>query len=448
MTDLTDNWQQKYSARAEHRNDLHRISVILVPLILLFFLISTYAILFTSLSSTEWIKNHNSWFAYAFWIIRIIIAVILPAATAITGLTYIFRTTCGLILSYHKPSDDTNICAILKRRLLGIPPLPPPLSYLWKYPSLIFKEHNYQDKLGASWLGGPATLTIYDGIALYLERGNQFSRVVGPGRPPMPFLERHETIRKVVDLRPQVKEGDLKVWSKDGIRIKMTIRMECQIDASEEARANSMNLVYPFDPIAVKTAVEHMAVRNNKKTKRLEEIDWLEGIWGQVTGHFTRYVIGHSLDELFLDSEKQILAPKVTSESIKSINAEITKLNLGAHLLSVQITSIKVPPGVDEQRIANWDSERLRLAKIRESEAEAQRIRTHEEVRATTQHDMLNTITDRLKQVGKKNMTEPILLSLTHILDQNLDDPLVRPMIAKESISLLEKIREILKQGF
>ena len=77
-------------------------------------------------------------------------------------------------------------------------------------------------------LGGPLSLIVFDGSALYLERGNRFSRVVGPGEK-IPFLEWYETIKYVVDLRPKMKTDKFDVWTKDGIKIKFEIQIECRI---------------------------------------------------------------------------------------------------------------------------------------------------------------------------------------------------------------------------
>jgi hypothetical protein len=61
---------------------------------------------------------------------------------------------------------------------------------------------------------------------------------------------------------------------------------------------------------------------------------------------------------------------------------------------------------------------------------------------------MLNTITQRLEKVDPSNLTEPLILSLSGILDQGLDDPIVRPLIAKESFAVLERVRRMLNEGF
>jgi hypothetical protein len=61
---------------------------------------------------------------------------------------------------------------------------------------------------------------------------------------------------------------------------------------------------------------------------------------------------------------------------------------------------------------------------------------------------MLMTITKRLENVDPKDLTEPLILSLSGILDQGLDDPIIRPLVAKESLAVLERIRKLLGERF
>ena len=129
---------------------------------------------------------------------------------------------------------DEKISVLIQRRLLGLPPFPVPLNTIVSYPTILITKPELEDSHWGRWLGGPAILVIYDGFAAYLERGNKFSRVVGPGFPP-PFLERYERIKEIVDLRPQTKTGFVEPWTKDGIRIKLMLKAEVQVDSSVAA---------------------------------------------------------------------------------------------------------------------------------------------------------------------------------------------------------------------
>jgi hypothetical protein len=278
----------------------------------------------------------------------------------------------------------------------------------------------------------------------------------------MSFLEQHERIKEVVDLRPQTKTVDIQPWTKDGIRIKFTIRAECQIDARPEAVAQSSNFRFPFDPLAVKTAVERMTVRANAKGE-LYEASWLDGAWGTITGVINAYIAGHTLDELFLASETDkslTLAPAANGTYVKieqvlssKINAQLEKAKgnfaqNGVKVMPVQIVNLEVPPRVQELRGKYWESAKERIAALRNSRAEADRIRIREQAHAEAQRTMLNTITQHLERVDPNNLTEPLILSLSGLLDQGLEDPIVRPLIAKESFAVLDRVRKMLNEGF
>jgi hypothetical protein len=251
-----------------------------------------------------------------------------------------------------------------------------------------------------------------------------------------------------------VKEGDTCPWTKDGIQLDVHIRMECQINASDEALLASQNLVYPFDPLAAKQAAEYTAVKYNHDKNELYESDWLDGVWGQVTGHINRHISGHSIDEIALSglenvgqSRGNLLTSTLSQAHIDKINSDLLGRKTGAQVLSIQIKII-FPKDVDDYRIAYWEAERNRNAAIQLSKAAADGIRVRESARARAERDMLNAITERLKDVNPNNLTEPLLLSLTGILDNSLDDPLIRPIIAKNSLALLEQLRKILKDRF
>jgi hypothetical protein len=230
--------------------------------------------------------------------------------------------------------------------------------------------------------------------------------------------------------------------------------MECQINACEEALTNSQNLVYPFDPVAVKEAVEYTAVKQDPKTGQLYESDWLEGIWGNVSGYLARHISCHSVDEVALAENKEghlsvgnMQTFQLAEDHIDRINNSLKENRCGAHVNNIHIL-LKFPQEVETKRIAYWQSEREKLSIIRASKAQADGIRIQQEARAKAERDVLDAITERLKRVGHENYTEPLLLSLTGILDNSLDDPLIRPIVAKNSLALLEQLRKTLKDKF
>ena len=71
-----------------------------------------------------------------------------------------------------------------------------------------------------------------------------------------------------------------------------------------------------------------------------------------------------------------------------------------------------------------------------------------EQAHAEAQRTMLMTIIKRLENVPPDQLTEALTLSLSGLLDQGLDDSLIRPLLAKESFAVLERIQKMLNEKF
>jgi hypothetical protein len=448
-------WRDLYTAEKEHWNDINRSGKVLIPIALLWFMATITAILHVAIHFTIWSQKVTTGFQSFFLFARVFVIIFIPLFLIILGVVLLFRVVVRYITDFHAQYKDAALRNHIRMKLLGVAPLPPPLDLFVKYPSVVIKDAaSLSPDHWARWFGGPASLVIFDGFALYLERGNRFSRVVGPGGPPNPFLERFETIKAVVDLRPQFPPAHISPWTKDGIQVEIDVRVECQINANEYALRRSSNLVYPFDPLAVKEAVEFTTVRKSEETGQLIESEWLDATLGQVTGYISRHISRHSADEIALTELKDVGTSdgnlhtfELAREHLDEINRDLVGTHSGTHVNNIHIV-LKFPLEVEEKRLEYWKSERKRLAIIRESIAEAAGIRIRQEARARAERDVLDAITERLKRVGPENLTEPLLLSLAGILDNNLDDPVIRPLIARNSLELLEKIKKILKEKF
>jgi hypothetical protein len=117
-------------------------------------------------------------------------------------------------------------------------------------------------------------------------------------------------------------------------------------------------------------------------------------------------------------------------------------------VLNIQLTQLEVPATVLDLRTRYWESARLKISAHRNSRAEADRIRARELAHAEAQRTMLTTIMNKLENVGTNDLTESLILSLSGILDQNLEDPIIRPLIAKESFAVLDRVKKLLQDGF
>jgi regulator of protease activity HflC (stomatin/prohibitin superfamily) len=389
--------------------------------------------------------------------IALVIALI-PLSFFAIMMKRVFGLASSFFTEFYRPPEGVDPLDIINNRLYGKFKLPSFMSMLSKFKFVIVKdgEIDKKDKWPA-WsalnLGGPISLVVFDGCALYLERGNRFSRVVGPG-DQVPFLEWYETIKYVVDLRPKVKADSFDVWTKDGIKIKFTVQIECRIgDPAKHDPASS--LVYPFDPIAVKKAVERYSLRwPNRIDGEPSEFTWIDAAWGQVTGIVPGYVGSRMLDDLFMADRNrgQILSPSAIKEIFEKLN-NATK-GFGVYITDFQILKIELPKEVDELQRGYWRAERQSIATIVEGKTKALNIRTQEKARADAQRDLIMAIADGLEknisrdenEGDKERFIEPLLLSFSNVLDESLSNPLLRANLAKDTLEVLEKLQNMLEK--
>ena len=107
-----------------------------------------------------------------------------------------------------------------------------------------------------------------------------------------------ETIKTIVDLRPQYREFEVNGWTKDGIKVILGVRVETRIGSDYSPDKADLKLLYPFDRISVRHAVEYAAVK--EQGGKLIEAVWCEGATGKIKGLLAHYISSRRLDELYL----------------------------------------------------------------------------------------------------------------------------------------------------
>lgn len=434
----------RFNARDSHDSDSNRSDAITI----LYF----FAILIPSIFATSFL-----WFYHGkslnlllgpdgILAVFILMAIVLGLIFFLV-FTQLFKVAVTFFIRLFHPPEEVDPAVRIRMRFFGVPPVPPPMTDLMNYPFVIIKDGKV-DPSGdwISWLGGPARLVIFDGNAAYIERGKRFSRVIGPTRH-LPFLDPSETVKAVVDLRPRLltKLGGVKAWTKDGIRVKMDVSLECQIGLEGMTEATSHGLLFPYGPISVRKAIEKVAVRYDQEKKCLVESDWADGVWGQVQGKLASYIFSHTLDELFLYEKAagQMQTEDVVATIVKETNARL--FDFGTRLNSLQITNLTpVAQAVNEQRFRNWEAKKQSAATISKGQADAYRILAEERARAEAEADLINAITEGLRSTSPLRYDEQLVLSLSGILDQSLNNSEMAPYIPGETLDSLKKLRELL----
>ncbi|MBI1792678.1 MAG: hypothetical protein HYR70_00620 [Chloroflexi bacterium] len=430
------NWLRIYLALRSIDRGFRQFVLVGVPLMLTIgWVASAYFFLSLQFSNFQGFGPARSFLSDLLVVIRFA----LPSAILILiGVYFLLNRAQAYVSALYKPEPETDL--EVKERIW---------HRLWGwYGSFSFKNFMVvtDTKLESSnhwstWLGGPAFLIIYDGFAVYLERGNCFSRVVGASS--VTYLGARETMKAIIDLRPQIRDGQVNAWTKDGIRIKIKMRVEFQIEPAQSMNSSDAKLVYPFNPIAVRKAVEFTAVRI--RDGKLQEADWREGTIGNVTGLVGHHISSCRMDELFLRNGggAQMLSPGVITGLIEKANIKLTR-DAGVRILSLQITDIETSPYVNRQRLDVWEAEKDSLVTRIRGESQAFEIRTNEAVLAKAQRDLIVAIAKSLGKVDSSHFPEPLLLSVSSILDQGLKDPLVQTYMAKGTLDSLKKLQDLL----
>ena len=205
-------------------------------------------------------------------------------------------------------------------------------------------------------------------------------------------------------------------------------------------------MVYPYDPVAVKQAVERHAVRwPNRLEGEPSEFTWVDATWGQVTGIVPAYIGSRMLDDLFIADRNggQILSPNAVQDIFKKLNQETQKFSV--YVTDFQVSEVKLPPEVETSQKELWKAEKQSIVTVKEGQLIAFNIRSQEQTRAKAQHDLILNIADGLEKSQDGKYTEPLLLTFSRILDESLNEPLMRAYLAKETLETLEKIKEMLK---
>jgi regulator of protease activity HflC (stomatin/prohibitin superfamily) len=234
------------------------------------------------------------------------------------------------------------------------------------------------------------------------------------------------------------------VWTKDGIKVTIEAEITCRI--GDPAKNDPISgLIYTYDPLAIKKAIERHSVRwPNRQDGEPSEFTWLDAAWGQVVGIVPSYISSRVLDDLFLADRNggQILSSEAIQEIYTKIN-EATN-DFGVFVTEFQVLKVALPREVEQLQKEYWKAEKQRITSIKESQSRAYNIRAQGKAQADAQHNLIMVIAEGLEKNKDSQFTEPLLLSLSGVVDESIQDPLVRAYMTKEALDVIEQIQKIL----
>ncbi len=417
------------------------------------FLASFISALVISLFLTVYLSSRLAWLGQVpFYVtMPVLFCITLILLQVVASFPYQFAIE--FLREFYHPPASVNLQRLLNDRLYGRIRLPPPLSFFFPrfslFRSLIVQngvldvERNEMAWI-ARYIGGPLSLVIFDGYALYLERGNRFSRVVGPA-DPRPFLEWHERVKYVVDLRPQSHEFPIEAWTKDGIRLLMTVRVECQVGDPKQ-KDSSGRWIYPYHPQAVKRAVEYYALRwDGCPEGQPREITWLDAVVGRVRAVLLPYIHSRFLGDLLVTDRQhgQVFSPEASRDILRMVNRGTHEF--GVWVTDLQICHISLPQEVETALRELWRAEEQAEIIQHEGEVEALAIRERHDLVARAQRDLIINLMDELEKARHFNDLEPLMLAFSRMVENSLTDPYLRANLAKETLETLEKLRSLLQ---
>lgn len=256
--------------------------------------------------------------------------------------------------------------------------------------------------------------------------GTKFKRVDGPGLVFPGKLERPD---QVFDLRLQLRNREIEVVSKDGIRFNVRYFTAFRIDNQEWnkdlyevlRRKNPIlrgadKLIntkgsFPYSPQRVQAA---LGMTSTKVEEGAPLIYWDQSVMNVIEGETRKVISQKNLDEMWRPVLDTPLANAmdIIAREIKQ-NSEMILRAAGIQLVVARVVDFQVPSQdeqsdqITEQHLATWGSEWEKRRKRILADAEAESERTQQTARAKAEAQLLEAIAKGLKETHKINPELP-----------------------------------------
>src|SRR5689334_3912790 len=140
------NWQNKYTAGQSQWQDIQKTGKVLIVFVFLLVIAILYVIGYATNRFDQWLFETTSQALFYIFLLRILLVILTPIIIVYIGLRFIFKQAGELVNGIYQLQSDEKLSTIFRMRLLGVPPLPPPLNSFIKYPTIVIAKTEFNEK--------------------------------------------------------------------------------------------------------------------------------------------------------------------------------------------------------------------------------------------------------------------------------------------------------------
>lgn len=306
------------------------------------------------------------------------------------------QATIELLLKLYE-LQDMKVAGDMLNRLQSGPIVPWPRIGVQRTQ---FAEQRRQEPLLR--IGGPGQLVVGPTDVVVTERNGRFHRVLGVGRY---YLGRFESIRSVLDLRPQEREAsNIPLVTKDGINLSTTLAVTFSL--SNGGHTPTKARPYPFNEAAVRLAAYTETGQDDGSIS-----NWESAALNATIGQLKSTVAKFRLDELIYPNRPSA-DPHQTVHHEMERKARDAAARFGVDIISTRLGRLELPEIVTDQRIKVWQATWKKQELINQADGAAAALEETEMARAEGEAAIITAIAEgiqRARRDGNSSSTREIV---------------------------------------
>jgi hypothetical protein len=337
------------------------------------------------------------------------------------------------------------------------------------------KRSKAKEPIEGPWVYGRSAILTDSTSVIVMKTETGISRVIGPGsiaesrsESGVIFTFYTEQVDSVIDLRPQMRTEMIEAQTRDGILVKVRVTAFFTLKGTKARRSIDMTPAKPH-PFTWRQASVREAFHNKRieyvdgKPEQIQQTQWSDRVMQIAIAELRQLIARHSLDyltaplladrhprfelrrELLGIVQQRLDASNIIQEQPNT--SDELKRGSGIEVRFIAVSLIWPPPPVVEQRIEAWKKEWLKKETEVMGRAKAQALITKEQARATAQGELTARINDALQAAKASGTTSSDLVALRflEVMDKMAKDPTTRALLTLDSLSMLNRLREMLK---